>query len=74
MEGQTIRQWLEELASKTTSSERDDAIMQGLLRKVKSPLMSCLYGIVYLEGRGTIESLPTSIHAMAKNLLGIAES
>ena len=66
----TIRDWLEELASKNESSEDDSLKMQILLRRNGAfPSAVVVLGIVYLDGRGTIEAPPTSIHSMAKMLL-----
>ena len=66
----TIRDWLEELASKNESSEDDSLKMQILLRRNGAfPIAVVVLGIVYLDGIGTIEAPPTSIHEMAKIIL-----
>ena len=61
--------WLEGLANSTTSSEDDSNIMQGLLRKMTFHKAVVVCGIVYLDGRGTMQSPPTSIHAIARMIL-----
>jgi hypothetical protein len=68
MTTQTIGEWVEAVAAKETSSESDGRTMQDLLRKVGFPLARVAYGIVYLEGKGTMEFPPTSIQAVANTL------
>jgi hypothetical protein len=68
MTTQTIGEWVEVVATKETTSESDGITMQGLLRKVGFPLAKVVYGIVYLEGKGTIKFPPTSIQAVANSL------
>ena len=72
MEQQTVGQWLEELASSNQSLDLDSSKMQNLLHRVgfSSAIVTC--GIVYLEGKGTIEAPPTSIHTIAKWLMSKA--
>jgi len=65
----TAKQWLEKVASNDTCEKLDDAKMQNLLCKVGFPEAVCLYGITYLEGRGTLESPPMPIQSVAKMLL-----
>ena len=65
----TIREWLTELSGTTQSSESDSKIMENLLRKINFPKAIVTMGIVYLEGKGTIDAPPTDIHSMAKMLL-----
>jgi len=71
---QTVGQWLEELAGNTQSSEHDSTKMVNLLRKVGFPQAVVTCGIVYLEGNGTIDAPPMSIHGMAKMLVEKARS
>ena len=58
---QTVGEWLKELSLSTVSNERDDALMQVLLRK-KFPCTIVTCGIVYFEGYGK----PVDIHTVAK--------
>jgi hypothetical protein len=66
---QNIKSWLEGLKDSNQSDERDSLIMQQLLREIGYPNAKVVFGTVYLEGRGTIESPPTSIHTIAKVIL-----
>jgi len=66
---QTIGQWLEQLATTTTSTELDSSKMANLLHRVGFGAAVVTCGIVYLEGRGTIEAPPMSIHTIAKMLV-----
>ncbi len=68
-QAQTVKQWLDELASTNSSSERDSHMMQNLLHRIGFDSARVVVGIVYLEGQGTIEAPPMSIHAVAKMLL-----
>lgn len=65
----TVLQWLTELAGKTESNEADSRMMQNLLRKTGSLDAVVTCGIVYLEGKGTIEAPPMDIHSIAKAML-----
>lgn len=67
--GQTIRQWLEQVAGSDTSTERDSIKMGNLLRKVGFPKANVVLGIVYIEGRGTPEYPPMALQQIAKVLL-----
>lgn len=69
MADQTVKQWLEELAGNDSSSEKDASMMQNLLHRVGFGRAVVVYGIVYLEGQGTIEAPPASIHSVASMLL-----
>ena len=66
---QTVGQWLEGLATSNTSQEIDSAKMSNLLHRVgfANAVVTC--GIVYLEGKGTLEAPPMSIHSIAKMLV-----
>jgi len=66
---QTVGQWLEDLAGKDESTERDSTKMQNLLHRCGFPAAVCVLGIVYLEGHGTLRAPPMSINGMAKTLL-----
>jgi hypothetical protein len=61
--------WITALASASTSSEIDSKKMQNVLRLVGFPSAIVVFGIVYLEGKGTLEAPPMSIHAVASMLL-----
>ena len=70
---QIIVQWLEGLAASESSTELDATRLANLLRRVGFPRAVVVLGIVYLEGRGTIEVPPTSIQAIAKMLVNKAK-
>ena len=72
--GETAGQVLERLSKSESSSEMDSKIMQALLRQTGLyPNAVVVYGIVYLDGKGTIQNPPTSIHAVAKQILKAVE-
>ena len=71
-ETQTVGQWLEELAASNQSDDRDAIKMTNLLHRVGFSQAVCTCGIVYMEGKGTIESPPMSINSVAKILVGRA--
>lgn len=64
----TIKEWLEGLADSNQSTEQDSRMMQNLLRRIY-PECIVTSGIVYVEGRGTLEYPPMSIHTMANAIL-----
>ena len=66
---QTLKEWLQDVANTDTSSERDSRMMENLLHRVGFPSARVVVGIVYLEGKGTMEAPPTSIHSIARMLL-----
>lgn len=70
---QTVKEWLHGLADSQESTEKDSSMMQNLLHRVGFSAAVCTYGIVYLEGHGTMEAPPTSIHAIAKMLVSKAQ-
>lgn len=63
---QKLRKFLETLASKDSSTDKESEAMQELLRLTGFKKAIVTLGIVYLEGRGTIEAPPRSIHTFAK--------
>ncbi len=69
MAEQTVLQWLEGLAESSESSERDSRMMENVLHRVGWPAARVVIGVVYLDGRGTLENRPMSIHSVAKMLL-----
>ena len=65
----TVKEFLEGMAGKNQSDERESAMMQNILRRVAFPEAVVTCGIVYLEGKGTMEAPPMSIHAVAQMIL-----
>jgi hypothetical protein len=65
----TVKEWLQDLATTNQSTELDSAKMQNVLRKVGFPNAVVVMGIVYLEGHGTMEAPPASLHTVAKMLV-----
>ena len=63
--------FLSELSNSNSSDQEQNAIMQILLRRLDFHRAIVVYGIVYLEGKGTIGSPPTSINSVAKMVLKI---
>lgn len=70
---ETVGQWLESLASSNSSSDKDSGKMQNLLHRLGFPSAICTLGIVYFEGRGTLDAPPTNIHSTAKMLVNKAK-
>ena len=68
-EQQTVGQWLEELATSNTSDESDGKRLANILHRIGFAQAIVTCGIVYLDGKGTIEAPPASIHAVAKMLI-----
>ena len=68
-ESRTVKEWLEEMAGSTVSVEQDSTKMQNLLHRAGFPHAVVVCGIVYLEGKGTIDAPPTSIHSVAQMLV-----
>lgn len=71
---QTVKEWLHDLADSQESTEKDSAIMQKLLHRAGFTAAVCTCGIVYLDGHGTMEAPPTSIHAIARMLVKQVET
>jgi len=67
--GRTVNDWLIDLSQSNQSNDLDAQKMQAVLRKMGYPDAICVLGIVYLEGKGTIEAPPMSIHQVAGLLL-----
>lgn len=65
----TVGEYLTDLASRNTSSEEDSQKMQNILRKIAFPSAVVVTGIVYLEGHGTMEAPPMSIHQVADMIM-----
>jgi len=70
---ETVRAWLERLAGTNESTDGDAERMTFLLRRIGFAEAVVTYGIVYTEGRGTPESPPMDIHAMAAGLVKVAQ-
>ena len=70
---QTVGEWLKQLGDATVSTEVDGIKMMNLLHRIGfgSAVVTC--GIVYLEGKGTLEAPPRSVHCIAKMLVEQAE-
>ena len=66
--------FLSELSNSDTSNESQNAIMQRLLRRLDFNNAIVIYGVVYLEGRGTRSAPPTSINAIAKMVLKMVKA
>ena len=65
----TIGTWLTDLVHSTSSTEEDAHVMTKVLRqKLGFHKAIVVYGVVYLEGKGTVANPPRSIHAIAKSL------
>jgi len=66
---QTVKEWLDELANSSESTEQDSAMMQNLLHRVGFSKAVVVCGIVYLEGKGTLYAPPTDLHTIARMLI-----
>jgi hypothetical protein len=72
--GETAGQVLERLSTSSTSSETDSKIMQAVLRQTGLyPNAVVVMGVVYLDGHGTMQNPPQSIHSVAKVILKAVE-
>lgn len=72
--GETAGQVLERLSTSSTSSEMDSKIMQAVLRQTGLyPNAVVVMGVVYLDGHGTMQNPPQSIHSVAKMILKAVE-
>uniref|UniRef100_A0A6M3KWB2 Uncharacterized protein n=1 Tax=viral metagenome TaxID=1070528 RepID=A0A6M3KWB2_9ZZZZ len=61
----TIKDWLEQLAGDSLSTERDSLQMESILRRVGFNKARVTCGMVYLDGSGE----PASIHAVAQAIV-----
>lgn len=61
----TVKEWLEDLSKRNTSTEYDERMMQNLTRKCGFPNCVVTCGIVYLEGYGD----PLGINTVAQEIL-----
>jgi len=65
------KEWLKTIKDADTSTEKDSRLMQALLRQLGYPRARVVSGIVYAEGKGTIDYPPSSIHSWASIILKI---
>ncbi len=65
--------WIEDIANSSSTSDEDANRIQRLLRQIGFPSARIVLGIVYLDGRGTMENPPTSIQSIAKSLVEISK-
>ena len=66
--------FLSELSNSNTSNQEQNAIMEILLRRLDFNKAVVIYGIVYLEGKGTRSAPPTSINSVAKMVLKMVKA
>ena len=66
--------FLSELSNSNTSNQEQNALMEILLRRLDFNRAIVVYGIVYLEGKGTIGSPPTSINSVARMVLKMVKA
>lgn len=69
----TVKDRLEIIAKSTQSTDSDSRWMQNVLHAMGFPSAVVVLGIVYLEGKGTLEAPPMSIHSAARTLLKASE-
>ena len=66
--------FLSELSNSNSSNQEQNAIMEILLRRLDFNKAIVIYGVVYLEGRGTRSAPPTSINEIAKMVLKMVKA
>jgi len=66
---ETIRDVLERISKTTSSTSKDDELMEYVCHRIGFPNARATSGIVWLEGHGTLESPPADIHTVAKQIL-----
>lgn len=64
-----IKQYLQELNLRQSSNEKDEKVIRGILKFLGFDKVIITYGVVYLDGVGTIENPPMSIQQIAKFIL-----
>lgn len=67
--GETYGEIVQRLSDTNTSNRADNTHMQAMLKKLGFPNAIVTSGIVYMEGRGTLESPPLSINSVACYIL-----
>ena len=65
----TNKEKLQDITTRTSTTQEDDSFMKALLNRIGFPESVVTCGIVYLEGRGTIDAPPVSISSMAAMIL-----
>lgn len=68
----TVKDRLEIIANSSQSTDSDSRWMQNVLHAMGFPSAVVVLGIVYLEGKGTIEAPPMSINSAARMILKVA--
>jgi hypothetical protein len=66
---ETNEQLLLRLAKTNKSTEQDSYAMEVLLKRIGFEKARVVSGIAYLEGKGTLNAPPTSIHSVARMLI-----
>jgi len=66
---ETILQRIEKIANSYSSSEEDAKFISHTLHLLGLKQAVVVGGIVYMEGRGTLDSPPSSIHSVARIIL-----
>ena len=69
----TNREMLERISVAESTSEGDWVGMQHFLRSIGFPSARVVYGVVYLEGRGTMSAPPAGISSVARMILKASE-
>jgi hypothetical protein len=65
----TIKEQLQNISNSNTSSLDDEKFIKIVLNRLGFNNAIVTYGIVYIEGIGTLKNPPTSINAIAKSIL-----
>lgn len=69
----TNREMLEQISVAKSTSDSDWIGMQHFLRSIGFPKARVVYGVVYLEGRGTMSAPPAGISSVARMILKASE-
>ena len=67
----TIKDYLTDLSNSETTTETDDARILNLLHGFGFNKAVVVAGIVYIDGKGTIQNPPTSIQNICKTILKV---
>ena len=70
---ETVMDYLEKVSQSETTTPEDDVKVQKFLRLAGYPNCVVTCGIVYLEGKGTMESPPTSIQQVINSVLSVVK-
>jgi hypothetical protein len=68
-DNETAGEVLKRLSNSESSSEEDGRIMQAILHRLGFERAVVTVGVVYLDGKGTMQNPPASIHSVAKTLI-----